>query len=76
MGVMRNGYNISVGRPEGKIPLGRHRRRREDNVRMNLRAIGWESVEWMHLAQYMDQWQAPCEHGNELTVSIKCGEFD
>jgi hypothetical protein len=47
-----------VGRPEGKIPLGRTRRRWEDNIRMNLREIVWEVVDWIHLAQDRDQWQA------------------
>jgi hypothetical protein len=40
MGEMRNAYNISVGKPEGKRPLGRPRRRWEDNIRMDLREIG------------------------------------
>jgi hypothetical protein len=34
-------YRILVGRPEGRIPLGRHRRRREDNIKMNLQEVGW-----------------------------------
>jgi hypothetical protein len=45
MGEMRNAYNISVGKPEGKTPLGRHRRRWEDNIRIDLREIGWEGVD-------------------------------
>jgi hypothetical protein len=39
-------------------PLGRHRRRWEDNIRMDLREIGWEDVNWIHLAQDRDQWRA------------------
>jgi hypothetical protein len=46
---MRNSYSILVGKPEGKRPLGRHRQRWEDNIRMNLREIGWEGVDWVHL---------------------------
>jgi hypothetical protein len=40
-----------VGKPEGKIPLGRPRRRWEDNIRKKLREIRWEGVDWMHMAQ-------------------------
>jgi hypothetical protein len=43
---------------EGKRPLGRPRRRWEENIRMNLGEIGWEGVDWMHLAQDRDQWRA------------------
>jgi hypothetical protein len=41
MGEKKNAYRILVGKPEGKRPLGRHRRRWEDNIRMDLREIGW-----------------------------------
>jgi hypothetical protein len=54
---MKNAYNISVGKPEGKRPLGRTRRR-WDHVGMDLREIGWEGVDWMHLAQDRGQWRA------------------
>jgi hypothetical protein len=47
-----------VGKPEGKRPLGRLRRRWEDGSRMDLREIGWGGVEWIHLAQDRDQWRA------------------
>jgi hypothetical protein len=57
MGEMRNAYEILVGKPERKIPPG-PRRRWEDNIRMNLREVGWEDVEWMHVAQDRDQWRA------------------
>jgi hypothetical protein len=51
MGEERNVYRVLVGKPEGKIPLGRPRRRWEDGIRMNLREIGRGSVEWIQLAQ-------------------------
>jgi hypothetical protein len=54
---MRNVYSIFVGKPEGKRPLGRPRRRWEDNIRMDLREIGWEGVDWIFLAQGREQWQ-------------------
>jgi hypothetical protein len=55
---MRNVYNIYVGRPDGKRPLGRPRRRYKDNIRMDMMKIGCEGVDWMHLSQYRDQWRA------------------
>jgi hypothetical protein len=58
MGEKRNAYRISVGNPEGKRPLGRPRRRWEDNIRMNLREIGWGGMDWIDLAQDRDQWRA------------------
>jgi len=58
MEEMRNAYKILVGKSEQKRPLGRPRRRWEDNIRMHLKEIGWECVEWFHLAQDMDQWRA------------------
>jgi hypothetical protein len=51
---MRNAYNILAGKREGKRPLGRRRRRWEDNIRMDLGEIGWEDVDWLHLAQGME----------------------
>jgi len=58
MGDMRNAYNILVGKRERKRPLGRPGHRLEDNIRMNLREIGWEGVDWIHLAQDRDKWWA------------------
>jgi hypothetical protein len=58
MGEMRNADKILDGNPECKTPLGRRRRRWEDNIRTDLRQIEWDGVNWMHLAQDMDQWQA------------------
>jgi hypothetical protein len=55
MGKMRNAYNISVGKAERKRPVRRARRRGEDNIRMNLREMGWEIVDWMRLAQDRNQ---------------------
>jgi hypothetical protein len=47
-------YNISVGKPEGNRPLGRPRRRCEDNIRLDLQKIRWENVDWVHLVQDRD----------------------
>jgi hypothetical protein len=51
MGEKKNAYRILVGKPEGKRPLGRRRRRWEDNIRMDLREIGWGGMDWIDLAQ-------------------------
>jgi hypothetical protein len=47
-----------VGKPEGKRPLERSRRRLEDNIKMDLRAIGWGGMSWIYLAEDRDQWRA------------------
>jgi hypothetical protein len=58
MGEVRVAYNILVGRPEGRRPLGRPRRRWEDNIIMDLREIGFGDVDWIHLAQDRGRWRA------------------
>jgi hypothetical protein len=58
MEEMRYAYKVLVGKPERKRQLGRPRRRFEDNITMNLRKIGWENVDWIHVPQDRDQWQA------------------
>jgi hypothetical protein len=57
MEEMRNAYRILVGKPEGKRLLGRPWRRWKYNIRKDLREIGWEDVDWMHVAQDRNQWQ-------------------
>jgi hypothetical protein len=47
-----------VGNPEGKRPLGRPRRRWADNIKIDLREIGWNGGDWIDLAQDRDQWRA------------------
>jgi hypothetical protein len=58
MGEGRNVYRVLVGKPEGKRPLERLRRRWECGIRMDLREIGWGGVEWIHHAQDRDRWLA------------------
>jgi hypothetical protein len=60
MGEKRNAYRILVGKPEGKRRLGRKRHRWVDNItsKMNLREIGWDSMDWIDVAQDRDQWRA------------------
>jgi hypothetical protein len=71
-GEKRNAYRILVGKLEGKTPLGTPRRRWKDNIRMDLRDIGWGDMDWIDLTQDRDQWRALCEHGCDPSVSIKC----
>jgi hypothetical protein len=57
-GGKRNVFRILVGKPEGKRPLGRSRRRWVDNIKMDLREIGWDGMDWIDLAENRDQWRA------------------
>jgi hypothetical protein len=56
--VARMGDRILVGKPEGKRPLGRPRRRWVDNIKMDHREIGWDVMDWIDLVQDRDQWRA------------------
>jgi hypothetical protein len=58
MGEKRNACRIFLGKPEGKRPLGRQRRRWVDNIKMDLREIGWDGVDWIDMAQDRDQWRS------------------
>jgi hypothetical protein len=58
MGEKRNAYRVLVGKPEGKRPLGRSTPRWVDNVKMDLREVGWNSMDWNDLAQDRDQLRA------------------
>ena len=67
----RGVHKVLVGKPEGKRPLERPRRRWEDNIKMDLQEVGRGCGDWVELAQVA----GTCEYGNELSGSIKCGEF-
>jgi hypothetical protein len=58
MGEVRGAYNILVGRPERRRPLGRPRCRWENNIKMDLREIGFGDVDWIHWAQDRDRGRA------------------
>jgi hypothetical protein len=68
MGEERKVFKVLVGKPEGKRPLGRPRRRWEDRIRMYLREIDLRGVDWIRLAQDRDRWRA-CECGDEPSGS-------
>jgi hypothetical protein len=63
----RDVYRVSVGRPEGKRPLGRPRRRWEDDIKMDLRETGIDEANRIQLAQ---KGSSSAEYGNEASVSI------
>jgi hypothetical protein len=58
MGEKRNAYRLLVGKPEGKRPLGRPRRRRVDNISMDLGEVEWGDVDWIGLAKDRNRWRA------------------
>jgi hypothetical protein len=60
---------FSVEKPEGKRPLGRHRSLWEDNIKIDLRKIGLENVDWIYMAQERDRWRAFVNTVMNLRVS-------
>jgi len=59
MGEGRGVYKVLVGKPEGKRPLGRPRRRWEDNIKLNLQEVGCGGMDWIELAWDRDRWRVP-----------------
>jgi hypothetical protein len=57
-GEVRGAYNILVGRPDGRRPLRRRRRRWKDTIKMDLRETGFGDVDWINLGQDRDRWRA------------------
>jgi hypothetical protein len=64
-----------VGKPEGRTPLGRPRRRWLDNIRMDLVEVGWGHVEWVSLAQDRDRWRALVNSVLNLLVHNILGNY-
>jgi hypothetical protein len=58
MGEARNAYRILVGKPEGKRPLGRLTRWWVENIKIDLREIRWDGMDWIYLTQDRDQWRS------------------
>jgi hypothetical protein len=56
MGEKRNAYRLLLGKPEGRRPVGKPRCRWEDNIKPDLREVGWDDVDWIGLSQ--DRWRA------------------
>ena len=68
MGEGRGAYRVLVGEPEGKRPLGKPRRRWEDNIKMDLQEVGRGCGEWMELAQDRDRGRALVSTGMNFRV--------
>jgi len=75
MGERRGVCRVLVGKPEGKRPLGRPRRRWEDNIKMDLEEVGCGSMDWIELAQDMDRWRALVTAVMNLRVPLNAGNF-
>jgi hypothetical protein len=69
MGEERGVYRVLVGKPDGKRPLGRPRRRWEDNIKMDVQEVGQGRGDWMELAQDRDKWQALVSMVKNLRVT-------
>jgi hypothetical protein len=76
-GEKRNAYRILVGKPEGKRPPGRPRRRWMDNIKIYeyLREIGWDGVDWIDLPQDGDQWRALVNTVMNFRAQLNAGKF-
>jgi hypothetical protein len=75
MGEWRGVYRISVGKPEGKRPLGRPRHRWEANIRMDLQEMGCEGKDWIQLDQDIDRWRVLVNAVMNLRVPQSAGNF-
>jgi hypothetical protein len=66
---------VLVGKPKGIRPLGRHRRRWNNNIKMDFQEVECWDMDWIELAQDMDRWWALVSTVRNLLGSIKCGEY-
>ena len=75
MGERRGVYRVLVGNPEGKRPLGRHRRRWDDNIKMDLQEVGGEGMDWIELAEDRDRWRALVNAVMNFKVPLNSGNL-
>jgi len=68
MGEVKNAYKILIGEPRRKRPHGGHSWRSEDNVRLDLREMGWQGVDWIHLARGRDHFKGAMNTAMNLQV--------
>jgi hypothetical protein len=71
-GEKRNTYRILMAKAVGKRPVGRPKRKWVDNIKMYLREIGWDGMNWINLAQYKDQWRALVNKVMNPSGFIRC----
>jgi hypothetical protein len=74
-GEKGNAYRLLVGKPEGKTPLERPRRRWVDNMSMDLGEVGWGSVDWIGLAKDRNRWRALVNSVLNLQVPLNAGKL-
>jgi len=74
-GERRGVYRVLVGKPEGKRPLGRPRRRWENNIKIDLQEVGCGGVDWIDLAQDRDRWRALVNAVMNLWVPYNAGNL-
>jgi hypothetical protein len=74
-GEKRNACRILVGKPERKRPLGKPRCRWVDNIKMDIREIGWDDMDWIDLAQDRDQWRVLVNRVMNFLVPENSGKF-
>jgi hypothetical protein len=75
MGEKKNAYRILMGKPGGKRPPGRPKRRLVDDIKTDLREIGWDGMDRIDLAQDKDQWRALVNTVMNLRVPLNAGNF-
>jgi len=75
MGNKRGLFGVLMGKPEGKRPLGRPRRRWEDNIKMNLQEVGCGGMDWIDLVQDRDRWRALVNGVMNLRIPYYAGNF-
>jgi len=75
MGERRDVYRVLVGKPEGKTPFGRPRRRWEDNIKMDLEEVGCGVMDWIDLAEDRESWRALVNAVMNLRVPLNAGNF-
>jgi hypothetical protein len=68
MGERRVANRVLVGKPKGKMPVGRPRHRWEDSVKIDLQEVGWGSMDWIDLVQNRDRLQAPVNTAMNLQI--------